>query len=42
MIDVLINVLKKLEQGVNLEEATGALSKAEKIVLNPYLKSIVQ
>lgn len=42
MISVLIEVVKKLEQGYQLEEATVDLTKAERKILNSYLKSVVQ
>ena len=42
MISVLIEVVKKLEQGYQLEEAIVDLTKAERKILNSYLKSVVQ
>ena len=42
MISILIDVLTKLEKGIKVEEATVGLTKAEKVILKPYLETIVQ
>ena len=42
MISILIDVLTKLEKGIKVEESTIGLTKAEKVILKPYLETIVQ
>ena len=40
MINLLIEVLYKLDNGAHFEQATESLTKSEKIVLSPYLSTI--
>ena len=41
LFELLIEVLTKLEEGSPFEEATESLSKSERIILTPYLSTIV-
>ena len=41
MLSMLIEVLYKLDNGAHFEEATESLTKSEKIILNPYLTTII-